>query len=288
MGYDFAADTVCVVPADGCTRWKALPPLTVGEVSGPVEVGFDLDPSVSSFRSWLLLVADLRNDTGEPPSIPRTGIPFGPYGLFNLAGFDGTSTPTGTEAFSLGMDSYSASNLIYRLVAARAKGVRVMLALTGGHDEYLTDGVFDRSKWEAKLQTYNTSGIKSAIAAGVADGTIVGASVMDEPYVSGLGDGNTWGPPGTMTKARVDSMCAYVKAMFPTLPVGVVHAHNMFEPAKSYHECQFIVTQYASRYGDVTAFRDDALAQAARDGIAMAFSLNLLNGGEQAARDGLW
>src|SRR5262249_28582046 len=83
-------------------------------------------------------------------------------------------------------------------------------------------------------------------------------------------------------------MCAYVKAMFPTLPVGVVHAHNMFEPAKSYHECQFIVTQYASRYGDVTAFRDDALAQAARDGIAMAFSLNLLNGGEQAARDGLW
>ena len=43
---------------------------------------------------------------------------------------------------------------------------------------------------------------------GVADGTIIGSRVMDEPYVSGgaTGGGNTWGPKGTMTKARVDTL----------------------------------------------------------------------------------
>lgn len=89
---------------------------------------------------------------------------------------------------------------------------------------------------------------------------------MDEPHVTGLGDGNTWGPSGTMTKARVDEMCGYVKANFPTMPVGVVHQHMAFEPDKSYRVCGFIVSQYSHRYGDVTKFRDDALAMGRRDG----------------------
>jgi len=83
-------------------------------------------------------------------------------------------------------------------------------------------------------------------------------------------------------------MCGYVKAIFPTLPVGVVHEHNMFEPEKSYRVCGFIVSQYSHRFGDITKFRDDALALGRRDGIAIAFSMNIMNGGIQAARDGRW
>jgi hypothetical protein len=126
------------------------------------------------------------------------------------------------------------------------------------------------------------------VADAVTNGTIVGASVMDEPNVHGLGDGNTWGPTGTMTKARVDSLCGYVKNMFPSLPVGVVHGHQAFEPTKSYRVCEFLVDAYSSRYGSVTAFRDAALAMGKRDGHAILFSMNILNGGIQAARDGLW
>jgi hypothetical protein len=91
-----------------------------------------------------------------------------------------------------------------------------------------------------------------------------------------------------MTKARVDEMCGYAKAIFPTLPVGVVHQHSIFEPTKSYNVCEFIVSQYAARFGSVTTFRDEALAYGRRDGIAIAFSMNILNGGTQAPRDGLW
>jgi hypothetical protein len=169
-----------------------------------------------------------------------------------------------------------------------------MLAMTGGaHDLYMStiNGVyqFDRSKWDAKLATFNTTAIKNAIAAGVADGTIVGATVMDEPYAhaSASSGGNTWGPEGTMTKAKVDDMCAAVQRMFPTLPAGVEHQHQLFEPTKSYQVCQFIVDQYSANYGDVAKWRDAGLAMAARDHHAVLFSLNVLNGGVQD-RDGTY
>jgi hypothetical protein len=211
------------------------------------------------------------------------GIPFGPYGAW-----DGATLKTGAAIFTGSIGSVSASSLVSRIDEARRRGVKLMTAMTGGHDPYLTDGVFDMAKWKARMDTYNTPTLRQAVAAAVADGILIGNSVMDEPHVYGLGDGNTWGPKGTMTKARVDEMCGYVKAIFPTLPVGVVHQHDAFEPDKSYRVCEFIVSQYAQRYGSVTAFRDAALALGRRDGIAIAFSLNILNGGIQAARDGQW
>jgi hypothetical protein len=45
--------------------------------------------------------------------------------------------------------------------------------------------------------------------------------------------------------------------------------------------------QYAHRKGQVTAWRDAALAMAQRDGLAIVFSMNLLNGGVQD-RSGAW
>lgn len=223
------------------------------------------------------------------PATTTHGIPFGAF-----SSWDGNSLKANTNAFDLSHDGLTAGNIVSRIDAARAKQVKLLLAMTGGsHDNYMTNGVFDRSKWEAKLQTYNTPTIRQAIAAGVADGTIIGASVMDEPHVSGAGDGagggdgNTWGPPGTMTKVRVDSLCASVKAMAPTLPAGVVHQWSVFEPTKNYRVCDFIVSQYSARMGNVAAYRDSALALGRRSGHAIMFSMNILNGGVQD-RDGTW
>jgi hypothetical protein len=216
-----------------------------------------------------------------------TGIPFGPF-----SAWDGTQLKPNADLFTATFGAVSPDIIVARIASARAKGDKMILAMTGGHERYLTDfgrgKEFDRAKWNARMQEFNTSTIKSAIAAGVADGTIIGADVMDEPNVSGLGDGNTWGPKGTMTKARVDSLCGYVKMIFPSIPVGVSHNHDTFEPTKSYRVCEFIVSQYAYRKGDVTQWRDAGLALARRDGHKIAFSLNSLSGGIQAARDGLW
>jgi len=213
------------------------------------------------------------------------GIPFGPASLWQ----SNTMETVGTSAFSASIEGTTASSIVALLGAAKASHQRLVLNMTGGaHDLYLTDGVFDMGKWKAKMDTYRNSTIQAAVAGAVADGTILGNSVMDEPQVHGLGDGNTWGPVGTMTKARVDSMCGYVKAMFPTMPVGVVHQHNAFEPTNSYYVCEFTVDAYSTRFGSVTTFRDEGLAMAARDNMGIIFSMNILNGGIQAARDGLW
>jgi hypothetical protein len=221
-----------------------------------------------------------------PPPAAKKGIPFGPSGLWETT----TSIhAVGSASFTASVDGVTAATLVDRLAAARKKGLRILINMTGGgHENYLTDGVFDLAKWRARMDTYNTPAIKAAVAAAVADGTITGNSVMDEPHVSGGGDGNTWGPPGTMTKARVDDLCSYVKKMFPTLQVGVAHGHDVFEPTKSYKVCEFIIAQYSVRKGDVMAWRDAALAMGKRDGHAIAFSINILSGGEQAERDGKW
>ncbi len=217
------------------------------------------------------------------PSTTGGGIPFGPF-----AAWDGSSLKPNAGMFTLTVTSVTASNIVSKISEARATKTKLLLAMTGGaHDNYLTFGVFDRSKWDAKMDSFNQPAIQSAVAGAVADGTIIGNVVMDEPNVSGSGDGNTWGPAGTMTKARVDSLCGYVKELFPTLPAGVQHRHDIFEPTKSYRVCDFVASQYASRVGDATAFRDSGLAMARRDGHAILFAMNILNGGVQD-KDGVY
>jgi hypothetical protein len=220
-----------------------------------------------------------------PPALLRasagTGLPFGlSQQLTKLGGVQSPMTMTA--------DGYAPSNIVPRIKAARAGGYKLILNLTGGpHGEYMSliNGIsqFDGSVWRSKMEAYNTAEIRQAIGQGVADGTIVGASVMDEPYVWGGADGggNTWGPKGTLTKARVDSLCAYVKEFFPTLPVGVAHQHNVFEPDKSYAVCDFTIDQYDQRRGDVRTFLNDGLAMAQRDHMSIMFGINVLDGGVQ-------
>jgi hypothetical protein len=225
----------------------------------------------------------------SPTPVVGSGLPFGPY---RLMGSTSTTTP-----FTMSADFNSPSTIVTQISNARSRGVRIMLAMTGGAHKATNPGCclsvingvlqFDRAKWDATLATFNTAAIRTAIAAGVADGTIIGATVMDEPYVHGGGDGNTWGPAGTMTKARVDSLCTEVKGTFPTLAAGVEHQHQLFEPTKSYRVCDFIVDQYNSYMGSVTTWRDAGLAMAARDHHAILFSMNVLNGGTQD-KDGTW
>jgi hypothetical protein len=214
---------------------------------------------------------------------PGQGIPLGVNDLWTSP----TTRAPGTAPFTASRQYFPPADMVNHIQAARARGVRLLLVMTGGsHDRYKTDGVFDLAKWEAAMNAFDTPAIRDAVAEGVADGTIIGNSVMDEPQQSGT-TAKAWGPPGTMTKVRVDGLCAYVKAIFPTLPAGVGHDHSAFQPDSSYRVCDFFMDQYAARKGDIRAWRDAGLALAARDGMAVIFSLNLLDGGLQD-KTGAW
>jgi PKD repeat protein len=248
-------------------------------------------PSTTDGSCMVTATAEGKSDTTEMRLLrdsPTMGIPFG---IFNLWA-SGTATQTsGVAPFTASHDGVLSSNVVARIGAARSQGIRLVLAMTGGdHELYKTNGVFDMAKWQAAMDKFNTATIRSAVADGVADGTIVGNSVMDEPQQADQGTvyrPKSWGPAGTMTKTRVDQMCAYAKAIFPTLPVGVFHDPSEFQPTESYYICEFLAAQFATRKGSATTYRDKALAMAARDRMSIIFSLNFLDGGAQD-KDGVY
>jgi hypothetical protein len=219
-------------------------------------------------------------DTGCGPQ-PRLGVPFGPVSLWQ-----GT-TPRETAVPFTGSQNYtSPKNAVTLIANARAAKQSLILALTGGGKaQYSSDGAFDLAKWERRIDEYNTPAIRDAIAEGVADGTVIANSLIDEP------EHKNWGPG--MSKALVDSMAAYAKRYFPTLPMGPSHGPEGYygwRPNERYRVVDYVRNQYNWRMenGNIGAWRDKVLKQARLDGVAVAWSLNILDGGEQAPKDGSW
>jgi hypothetical protein len=161
--------------------------------------------------------------------------------------------------------------IIRQIDKARSMGHRLVLNMTGGnHNRYKTSGRFDLRKWKARMDSYNRREIKAAVARGVADGTVILNSVIDEPSKK------TWG--SGMTKALLDQMARYVKSIFPTLPVGVALRYDWRENEK-FRVMDAYVTMYGWNRGPVVQFRQKVLANAQRQGMKVMFALNILDGG---------
>jgi hypothetical protein len=204
----------------------------------------------------------------EAATFARKGMAFGPEGLW--AGY--TALRTKVIPFSASSNYTDAHGIIKQIAAARSMGQRLILNMTGGgHKRYKTNGRFDLRKWKAVMNTYNKRDIKAAVARGVSDGTIILNIVQDEPNVK------SWG--GVMTKPLLDQMARYVKAMFPTLPTGVLlrtdwRTNERFKVMDAY------VAQYSWHRGTPAEFRNHALSEARKQGgMKVMFALNIIDGG---------
>jgi hypothetical protein len=210
--------------------------------------------------------------TATDPAVSYSGIPYGPYDLWGST----TALKWGPGPFTASHDNaFLPTTLAQRIAAARNKGVRLVLVMTGGPNEVTTNGKFDLAKWKARMDRLNTSAIKKAVADGVADGTIVANKLMDEP------EHPKWG--GVPTKAMIDEMATYAKRIFPTLPMGIGHGAPGFKwrSGERYKVLDWVSVQYVWNYnqGDVTAWRGQVLNFAQNNGVKPMFSLNILNGG---------
>jgi hypothetical protein len=279
---------VLTLPAGGSQ--EVAVPLTSGDPgAGTVQLTATFQPSPARTASGSQTVR-----VPEPAPAPE-GLPFGPFSLWK----DPTSTHTvGVSSFTMSYDGTTWSHqggqphILSRIAAARAQGLKLVLAMTGGgHERYTTDGRFDIEKWKhgnplfpgSGMDGYDNPEIKAAVEQAVADGVILGNSVMDEP--------SRWRSWGTkMNKPIVDSMCAYTKRIFPTLPVGALAVH-WWRPQERYGVCDFIISQFeydvmsGGDFGSETpaAFRDEGLRIAATNGVSIVFSLNILDGGPSGA-----
>lgn len=215
---------------------------------------------------------DSPSDGPPQAAVSTAGIPYGPYNLWANT----TTLEWGPAPFSSSMDNTSFPDLIVRRIsAARQQHMRIMVAMTDGLTENLTNGKFDLSKWKSRMNAMNTAAIRKAVADGVADGTIVANKMLDEP------ESPQWG--GVLTKPMLDQMATYAKNMFPTLPMGVTHGAPGFKwrSTERYRVLDWVGVQYVYNYnnGNVAGWRDEVLNFAKANGVTPAFSLNILNGG---------
>jgi len=212
-------------------------------------------------------------------TVSYSGLPYGPIGLWA-----GTDFEWGPGPFTSSQDNTFANMIVTRINTARLKKQRLVLAMTGGPStDFTTGGKFDFGKWKNRMNTFKTSAIQNAVAAGVADGTILGNTVIDEPETP------KWG--GVVTKSLIDQMATYVKNIFPTIPVGINQggAGYKWRTTEQFRVLDYVLHQYqwTATSGNISAWRDAVLSRARTDGVTPAFSLNLLNGGVQD-RSGTW
>jgi hypothetical protein len=265
---DNLATTDPTVPIEGATLDSAAADSSVVSDSALT----DSLATDSLLNDSTLTPAEYAEIEASEAAIRRRGIAFGPFGLWKSAKIADTGPFTGSHNYT------DASSIIMQINNARSKNHRLVLAMTGGpSSRYTTRGRFDWSKWKRKMDTFNSSAIRRAVAAGVMDGTIVGNALIDEPETA------QWGPG--MTKAVIDKMATYAKALFPTLPMGVNQGPPAYRwrSSERYRKVDYVVNQYAwwVTSGNVERWRQEVLAQARRDGVTPAFSLNILNGGVQ-------
>jgi hypothetical protein len=216
----------------------------------------------------------------QAPPVTYTGLPYGPSGLWRTA-----DIKWGPQPFTASQNYINADSIVQQINAARAMGHRLILAMTGGvAEDYTTNGQFDMTKWTNKMDTYNTDTIRDAVAAAVSDGTVIGNQMIDEPETK------RWGT--VLTKAMIDQMAAYVKAIFPTLPVGLNHGPPGYQwrATERHTKVDYVLYQYNHwiTSGNIVTWRDAVLAQAKLDGVTPALSLNVLNGGAQDRDDGTY
>jgi PKD repeat protein len=135
---------------------------------------------------------------------------------------------------------------------------------------------FDFSKWATRMDGYNTTAVVNAVQDSLSAGWLKGFFLQDEPQHP------SWG--GIMAKPLLDDMATYTKNIFGSnLPCGaeVRWDHRPSDPP--YQVWDFVMSQYAFRFGDVTAWKNAVLATAAsghsNDGARIVFSMNILGGG---------
>ncbi len=184
---------------------------------------------------------------------------FGPVGMYQ--------GPNSAEGFTAGQSYADPRGLIALLARLRGNRHAAFLALTGGeHEQYITAGRFDFAKWKAGTARYTTPVLKAALQEAVADGTVLGYLMLDEPQHA------SWG--GALTKATVDSMAAYCREVLPFLPCGVA-VNYRWRAHERYRVVDFIMAQTWMETGSASAFRDSAVATARREGVALVLAINL-------------
>lgn len=164
------------------------------------------------------------------------------------------------------------SNLLSFLAQVKSKNGRVLIKLAGGENTYKDPGGgFNLDKWKAGVARYKNIDFSSYVA----DGTIVGHYLVDEPHFDGRWGGKVI-PPATL-----EEMARHSKSLYPTLITLVnAPANYLAQATVSYVYLDAAWAMYRS----ITSTSPGAwVAQQAKraksKGLGLVAGMNVLDGG---------
>jgi hypothetical protein len=187
------------------------------------------------------------------------------FGSFNMQSQYLSTVYTGT------LRNLDQRYLVSILAEARLKGARVVVKLVGGPDYEIqnADKTFSFAKWKALVDRFKTVNFSSYVA----DGTILGNYLIDEPY-----NASKWGGK-IIPQATVEAMAKYSKQLWPGM-ITLVRAHPSWlaQSTITYTYLDGAWAQYEGR-PTVTTWIAGEIAAAKRKGLGLVVGLNVLDGG---------
>lgn len=206
--------------------------------------------------------------TGTPTQGGGSLLPGIAFGSFDMENQYLSSVHTGTVRGG----GLSPTNILSLLSDARANGARVVIKLCMGRDSYVknSDGTFSLTKWKALVDRYQSVNLEPYIA----DGTIVGHFLIDEPSRA-----SKWGGK-IIPQSTVEAMAKYSKQLWPgmTTMVRVVPSWLKSAPI-SYTSLDAAWAQYAASKGNVGQWIEAEVTAAKSLGLGLAVGMNVLDGG---------
>jgi hypothetical protein len=213
----------------------------------------------------------------NPPSTPATDEPaFAMAGMRDGIMFGSMNLPNAqiSSVHTGAWRPVTPSTLLPELSGARAKGARLIVKLVPGDRQLRNaDGSFSFEKWKSMVDRYKRLDFHSYIA----DGTLVGHYMIDEPHRS-----SRW--KGGISQATVEAMARYSKQLWPDMVtfVRVVPSWLAQAPVQ-YRYLDAAYAQYASRRGDPARWLAGEVTFAKRLGLGLVLSMNVLDGGSKTS-----
>ncbi|HEU4954392.1 MAG TPA: hypothetical protein VFT28_07470 [Gemmatimonadales bacterium] len=215
-------------------------------------------------------------DSSAPPPYSRCTFPGGASSTPHHVGiaFGPTHVPpakfgsfTGTQITA----THSAC-LLADLEKARRASARVFISFTGNSQWNRDENGFSLTKWKQRVDRFRDVDLTPYIA----DGTILGHLVLDEPNDPHEWNGNT------VSLADIEEMARYSKEVWPTMTT-FVRAFPDYLKGGRFPHLDALWFQYLDRWAPLDQFIAKHFKEAESLGLKVVTGLNVINGGSKSS-----
>jgi hypothetical protein len=207
-----------------------------------------------------------------PPNPPDTVTPPPPSGSPDHAGipFGPTAVPSTSYSAVLNgaLKNGQPEQVMTELAAARQRSARIIISFTGNERAFRDKDGFSLPMWKARVDRFR----HLDLAPYIADGTLMGHLIMDEPS-----DPSNWNGK-EVPRADIEAMAKYSKEIWPTLTT-IVRAWPWYLKGYEYKNLDATWIQYHARFGDMDEFIRTHFREAQAMGLVVVAGLNVINGG---------